>query len=270
MTSTYFPCNRQAEKEAKDAKSEPKSSSSKTKTKKSVSKSASKPKIDIESEDEDVTPPPATSDVDLADDADFKVEADSDDEEQPKPAKSKSKSKTKAKKKAVVDEDEDSDADVKEGAEKDGEEAEAEVEEEQEEKKPKKAASARKQGGVQIPEFWPWEEAKKVFQKPDVIPADKVEVRLSSRSSFKLVLTVELADVGRQFFQNDSWNGKLRTWTGWSNFSWWRRDSSEPMQSLLLVSESDAETDVLPTAKTAYARVPRNSQNSSMRNNRAV
>ncbi|EIM81467.1 PIN domain-like protein [Stereum hirsutum FP-91666 SS1] len=169
---------KQAEKEAKDAKSEPKSSTSKSKTKKSVSKSASKPKIDIESEDEDedITPPPATSDVDLADDADFKADADSDDDEQPKPAKSKSKSKTKAKKKAVVDEDEDSDADVKEGAEKDGKEAEAEVEEEQEEKKPKKAASARRQGGVQIPEFWPWEEAKKVFQKPDVIPADEVEL----------------------------------------------------------------------------------------------
>lgn len=108
----------------------------------------------------------------MADDADFKADADSDDDEQPKPAKSKSKSKLKAKKKAVVDEEDDSDVEAKEGSEKEGEEAEVE---EQEEKKPKKTAGTRKQG-VQIPEFWPWEEAKKVFEKPDVIPADDVEV----------------------------------------------------------------------------------------------
>ena len=29
-----------------------------------------------------------------------------------------------------------------------------------------------------MPEYWPWEEAKKVFQEPDVVPADEVEVRL--------------------------------------------------------------------------------------------
>lgn len=28
-----------------------------------------------------------------------------------------------------------------------------------------------------MPEEWPWEEAKKIFQKPDVTPADEVEVR---------------------------------------------------------------------------------------------
>ena len=28
-----------------------------------------------------------------------------------------------------------------------------------------------------MPEYWPWEEAKKIFQKPDVTPADEVEVR---------------------------------------------------------------------------------------------
>jgi flap endonuclease-1 len=40
--------------------------------------------------------------------------------------------------------------------------------------KPKKAKA---KGGVQIPEHWPWEEAKKLFEKPDVLPADQVEVR---------------------------------------------------------------------------------------------
>lgn len=32
--------------------------------------------------------------------------------------------------------------------------------------------------GITIPEEWPWEEAKKMFEKPDVIAADKVEVSL--------------------------------------------------------------------------------------------
>lgn len=28
-----------------------------------------------------------------------------------------------------------------------------------------------------MPEEWPWEEAKKLFEKPDVLPADEIEVR---------------------------------------------------------------------------------------------
>lgn len=36
----------------------------------------------------------------------------------------------------------------------------------------------KKKGGIQIPENWPWEEAKKFFLKPDVTPADEVEVHL--------------------------------------------------------------------------------------------
>lgn len=34
----------------------------------------------------------------------------------------------------------------------------------------------KKKGGVIIPEEWPWEEAKQVFEKPDVTPADQIEV----------------------------------------------------------------------------------------------
>ncbi|KAF8624400.1 hypothetical protein AX15_005883 [Amanita polypyramis BW_CC] len=39
--------------------------------------------------------------------------------------------------------------------------------------KPKKAKA---RGGIQIPEYWPWEESKKLFENPDVLPADQVEL----------------------------------------------------------------------------------------------
>ncbi|KAL7279870.1 hypothetical protein ACG7TL_006279 [Trametes sanguinea] len=38
----------------------------------------------------------------------------------------------------------------------------------------------KKKGGIQIPEEWPWEEAKKVFEKPDVTPADELELEWKS------------------------------------------------------------------------------------------
>jgi flap endonuclease-1 len=34
----------------------------------------------------------------------------------------------------------------------------------------------KKKGGIQVPEDWPWEAAKELFRKPDVIPADECEV----------------------------------------------------------------------------------------------
>lgn len=34
----------------------------------------------------------------------------------------------------------------------------------------------KKKGGIVIPDEWPWEEAKKIFEKPDVLPADQVEL----------------------------------------------------------------------------------------------
>jgi flap endonuclease-1 len=34
---------------------------------------------------------------------------------------------------------------------------------------------------VQVPEEWPWEEAKKVFEKPDVTPASELEVSFLAR-----------------------------------------------------------------------------------------
>jgi 5'-3' exonuclease len=37
----------------------------------------------------------------------------------------------------------------------------------------------KKKGGVHIPEDWPWEKAKELFLKPDVTPADDLEVLVS-------------------------------------------------------------------------------------------
>lgn len=34
----------------------------------------------------------------------------------------------------------------------------------------------KKKGGTHVPEDWPWERAKELFLKPDVVPADQVEV----------------------------------------------------------------------------------------------
>lgn len=39
----------------------------------------------------------------------------------------------------------------------------------------------KKKGGISVPEEWPWEEAKKIFEKPDVTPADEVDVRRPDR-----------------------------------------------------------------------------------------
>lgn len=46
------------------------------------------------------------------------------------------------------------------------------------EKKKKAAATAARRGtgGVHVPDNWMWEEAKKLFQKPDVTPASEIEV----------------------------------------------------------------------------------------------
>lgn len=43
--------------------------------------------------------------------------------------------------------------------------------------KGKGKGKGKAKGGMQMPEEWPWEEAKKIFEKPDVLPADEVEVR---------------------------------------------------------------------------------------------
>ncbi|KAF8879095.1 PIN domain-like protein [Gymnopilus junonius] len=40
----------------------------------------------------------------------------------------------------------------------------------------KSKAKGKGKGGVQIPDEWDWESAKKIFEKPDVLPADEVEL----------------------------------------------------------------------------------------------
>ncbi len=47
---------------------------------------------------------------------------------------------------------------------------------EKEEAAAEKEDGKKKKGGVQVPAEWPWEEAKKVFEQPDVTPSDQIEV----------------------------------------------------------------------------------------------
>ncbi|KAI0301139.1 PIN domain-like protein [Multifurca ochricompacta] len=47
---------------------------------------------------------------------------------------------------------------------------------EKEEAAADKEDGKKRKGGVQVPEEWPWEEAKKIFEEPDVTPADQVEL----------------------------------------------------------------------------------------------
>lgn len=51
--------------------------------------------------------------------------------------------------------------------------------------KAKKATKpkAKGKGGITVPEYWPWEEAKELFMKPNVTPADELEVSGSSSTA---------------------------------------------------------------------------------------
>lgn len=40
----------------------------------------------------------------------------------------------------------------------------------------------KRKGGVIIPDEWPWEEAKKIFVNPEVLPADELEVNVVSHN----------------------------------------------------------------------------------------
>lgn len=79
--------------------------------------------------------------------------------------------------------------DVEEDEDKDEEDEEKPKEETPKKKKKVAAAKSKSKaatgkgkgkgkgkGGVQVPEEWPWEKAKELFEKPDVLPADEVEV----------------------------------------------------------------------------------------------
>lgn len=47
---------------------------------------------------------------------------------------------------------------------------------EKEEAAADKEDGKKRRGGVQVPDEWPWEEAKKIFEQPDVTPSDQIEV----------------------------------------------------------------------------------------------
>ncbi len=107
-------------------------------------KRAAKARAEEEAEDEEVQQsedePAATSDIerpDVGDDSD-----NDDDEKKPVPSQETTPKKSKAKTKA----------------------------------KPKGKAAGKRVGGIVVPEEWPWEEAKQIFEHPDVLPADQVEV----------------------------------------------------------------------------------------------
>lgn len=69
--------------------------------------------------------------------------------------------------------------DVKDESEGEGEESVPKIKEKA--KAPAKKGKKKKgKGGIMFPEEWPWEEAKKIFEKPDVLPADQIEVELYS------------------------------------------------------------------------------------------
>ena len=65
----------------------------------------------------------------------------------------------------------------KAGSDDEGENVEEDSAEKKKKGKGKKAKVVKKgTGGVQVPEEWMWEEAKKLFEKPDVTPASEIEV----------------------------------------------------------------------------------------------
>jgi len=93
----------------------------------------------------------------------------------------------KSQKKKVVDEDDvesedevppTSDIEREGGSDRENaEEDDAAMERRKQNEQKKKAASKRGTGGAHVPETWMWEEAKKLFEKPDVTPANEIEVR---------------------------------------------------------------------------------------------
>ncbi|KAF5366769.1 hypothetical protein D9758_006490 [Tetrapyrgos nigripes] len=120
-----------------------------------------------EPEEEEAAP---TSDVERPDDVDADSDADVDmdvdkdrengdefeDDEEDSSSKAKSKAKsTKAKKDNTKAKDKSKDKAKGKG---------------------KGKTTAKGKGGVSMPEEWPWEEAKKLFEHPDVTPADELEL----------------------------------------------------------------------------------------------
>jgi flap endonuclease-1 len=97
------------------------------------------------------------------------------------------KAQDNAEAKAQIEEEEEeedeeeipSDRESEEGVDRDGDDGEEKPSSPKKKvppKSPKKKKVKVTSGGMQIPEYWPWEEAKKLFITPDVVKADDMEV----------------------------------------------------------------------------------------------
>ncbi|KAG8899982.1 Elongation of fatty acids protein 2, partial [Tulasnella sp. 408] len=137
-----------------------------------------------EEEEEDVA---ATSEVEPEEEDKPAANEDDEDSDAPKPKPAKKTSRR------IEDSDEeDGDhlmRDADDGSDAEGKEAPASSQPKAKSAKgkgkakasPKKASAASKpkpkgKGGISVPEYWPWEEAKELFLKPDVTPADQLEL----------------------------------------------------------------------------------------------
>ncbi|KAG8685369.1 Elongation of fatty acids protein 2 [Ceratobasidium sp. 394] len=132
--------------------------------------------------------PVASSDAGMKLDEDEEKKQDEEDEEDHKmedgtKAEEKEAGEKEAKEDGVKEEAKE---EVKEEEAKGGKEAkenDSAVKKEKTEKEgdeaPKKPAPVRR-GGIHVPEYYPWEEAKKLFLKPDVTPADQIELTWES------------------------------------------------------------------------------------------
>jgi flap endonuclease-1 len=65
----------------------------------------------------------------------------------------------------------------KEVAESSGEEADGGSDGEPASSPKPKKKKPKGSGGVHVPDEWPWEQAKKVFEEPDVLPNEQIQVR---------------------------------------------------------------------------------------------
>ncbi|TFL02760.1 PIN domain-like protein [Pterulicium gracile] len=108
------------------------------------------------SDDEDAQPAPPKKPKAECDDEDAKPAAESDDEDQPAPPKGKGKGKAKAEAKPKAEAKGKKDSTSKKGG--------------------VKRTGKKAKGGIQVPEHYPWEEAKQIFMKPDVQNGDEIEL----------------------------------------------------------------------------------------------
>ncbi|KIY51508.1 PIN domain-like protein [Fistulina hepatica ATCC 64428] len=109
---------------------------------------AAKRAAEEQSDDEPVEEPAPTSEADVAPTSETERPDDANDDDED--SKHKEEEKPQPKKKSAKGKAKESTANV--------------------------APKKKKRGGIAVPEEWPWEEAKKLFEKPDTIPADQVEL----------------------------------------------------------------------------------------------